>query len=386
MKKLTQRRRNWFRMRARRQAKFSARRMPVGGLKWGSHSVKIWDGAGEETIISEQPARSIPSKLCFTDNLAETASWFAAMRRRFLSGDYQKKVWVRRVKNGRLRSIRTYADFSVLREISTAAALVMAAEYDRVRGLIGSVPPAVDIHKWDGRILKKLLDLGFFETVGLQPEKVEPFVWADETLMTQRFFSGRNTEDIGDAHENLRRLWSFLEPEQLMPKDVSVNLMSAISEAMSNVARHAYPPDAGLLYPHVGKWWMAGEADRRTRSLRMVIFDQGATIPVTYRKQTLTGEAISLIESARDANHRFAKDGRIIEAAARFGASSTEESKHGNGMEQMKRAIDIAGAGRLRILSRGGEYIYEGGRERSNAHQNSVGGTLIEWEVQLPAE
>ena len=382
MKKLTESRRKWFRIRAHRQAKSAVRRSRVPGMKRGNHTVRIWDGAHEEIVVSERPAKGMPSKLCFAENLAETVSWFAAMRRRFLSGNHRSKVWVRRAKDGRLRSMRSYADFAALKEISTAAALVMAAEYDRVRELVGSVPPAVNIHKWDGRILRKLFDLGFFETVGLREENVEPYVGGNDMVMTQRFFSGRNTADTVVAHERLRRLWTFLEPERLMPKDVSVSLMSAISEAMGNVARHAYHPDEKLLYPHVGKWWMTGEADRNARVLKMVIFDQGATIPVTYRKQTITGEAISLIEAQTDARHLFSKDGRIIEAAARFG----DESKHGNGMAQMKQAIDIAGAGRLRILSRGGEYLYENRRERSKAHPASVGGTLIEWEVQLPAE
>lgn len=51
----------------------------------------------------------------------------------------------------------------------------------------------------------------------------------------------------------------------------------------------------------------------------------------------------------------------------------------------MKALIDICGRGKLTIFSRGGRCEYECGSEvKGDSYATSIGGTLIEWVVQLP--
>ncbi|WP_299640665.1 hypothetical protein, partial [Devosia sp.] len=85
--------------------------------------------------------------------------------------------------------VATYIDFRSIKSVSTAAALVLAAEYDRARQLGGAPAPVFDLDEWDPEVFETLWQLGFFETVGLTLGDEEKAV-VNEDVMTLRFVSG----------------------------------------------------------------------------------------------------------------------------------------------------------------------------------------------------
>ena len=79
----------------------------------------------------------------------------------------------------------------------------------------------------------------------------------------------------------------------------------------------------------------------------------------------------------------------MIKATMEKRRSSTNESNRGRGLVQIQNLIDHAQAGRLRISSRSGEYIYqkgegkEGENVRSRTLKGDIGGTLIHWSLNV---
>ncbi|MAS41711.1 MAG: hypothetical protein CML46_17745 [Rhodobacteraceae bacterium] len=81
----------------------------------------------------------------------------------------------------------------------------------------------------------------------------------------------------------------------------------------------------------------------------------------------------------------FQDDAIYIEGAMARGETQTGEPGRGEGLPQMMELVDICGSGSLTIYSRGGMARYRCGQDieiRSFPH--SVGGTLIEWEMEFP--
>lgn len=61
--------------------------------------------------------------------------------------DPQNRAWAKRAD--RRKGIRTYTRFDRLTTISPAAALIIAAEYERIFLVLGTKPAVVDVERWD---------------------------------------------------------------------------------------------------------------------------------------------------------------------------------------------------------------------------------------------
>lgn len=385
MKKLTLRHRRWLRNRQRRSLKERQRtKDQKQRQQLGSCTVDLWDQGTSRLAISLGRPTTPPTDFDFIRNHEEVCTILEGLRNKLHSASKRGATWVTEPnKKRRLASIASYIDFSRIENISTSAALVLAAEYARMTELVGRPPPLVNVDQWNINIVQKLLQLGFFEIVGIN-EEIEDRFLEDDDCLTLRFFSG-SREETQKADESLSQLSEFLNPTKDIPEEIAIPFLSGISEAMINVSRHAYPSGHHFMHRHVGKWWITGTARRSERNFTVAIFDQGATIPVTYPELPLTDEIKGFLTDGLPGNaHRYRKDGRLIEAATRFGNTQTQQSHHGNGLPQMKEAIDAANNGHLRIWSRGGEYLYRsGGRHHRAWHPVSIGGTLIEWTINL---
>jgi len=184
----------------------------------------------------------------------------------------------------------------------------------------------------------------------------------------------------------LLELARFIDPGNQLPRKFSLPLNSALSEAMVNVRMHAYPDNYRFQFKHIDRWWITGSADRVSRTITIAIYDQGASIPVTFARLNAREAARAYIEQSirKVSDHPFQQDGIHIEAAMKYGRSQSGLTQRGKGLPQMQEAIDVIGNGRLVILSRGGAYIYEDGRSELRTFRYSVGGTLIQWSLQVP--
>ena len=343
-------------------------------------------GDGEiETIRVLRKPNHPPAYLDFRENFDETMRFFTGLRRRLrvakLHTGFENRVWVGRTPSGR-GWIRTYSDFSKIEEISTSAALVLTAEYARVIEFSGNIPPILNIDKWKSAFFRTLFEIGFFGMIGHQPDAMQ--LVKRGSRHTLRIVSGKDNAEIKAISNSIENLVNS-RLARIVGEERSLALSNAISEAINNVARHAYPEDHEFDVHHVGKWWITATVDTNTCDLVVSIYDQGATIPVTYPKQSLPGQATNFLRSVFDSNAWFDnfKDSAYIQAAVEYGATQTGEANRGLGLPEMKEAVDIFGGGSLTIISRGGLYRYEHGTDiYTQSCSDSIGGTLAEWHVR----
>ena len=207
-------------------------------------------------------------------------------------------------------------------------------------------------------------------------------------MKTLKITSGRNAAELESVCGKIVQLCEFMDVTDDAMAAKMVDLNSALGEAMINVARHAYPSNYVFERPHVGKWWVTASVDRAAKSLKVAIFDQGATIPITFpRKRKLT-KLKEVITSPLGEAEQFAynSDGTYIHEAMQPGMTQTDERHRGKGLPEMKEIVDALGDASMTIYSRGGicHYGHNGFTYRSQQH--TVGGTLIEWTLGFGAE
>lgn len=282
-----------------------------------------------------------------------------------------------------------YHDFAKLDGISTAAAVVLAADYERLKERIGQVPPTINLHKWNPSVFKTLFQLGFFDILG-HTEGIERELVEDGPTLTMPIVSARNADGLASIDAAFRELGAFIVGRDVDPgRDVSdqlIDILTAMSEGITNVTQHAYPEDHTYDYPQIGKYWVAATAHRDNGTLTVVLYDQGATIPVTYPRITRTEAVMKYLRRALSSQRVFdyENDGTYIRAALRYGGSRTDKPYRGKGFPQMISLLKSMKLGRMSVRSRGGWCVRTpSGRFASGYVGNSLGGTLVEWTVEL---
>jgi anti-sigma regulatory factor (Ser/Thr protein kinase) len=262
--------------------------------------------------------------------------------------------------------------------------------YDKYRRSSGIIPSTVDLHRWSDAAFLTLYELGFFESVGHVAGTEQRYTDSPSgDLRTMLMITGTNSQELQRACEAILKLSSFIEDEEPLRTDVHLALNSALGEAMSNVAAHAYPESSEESEPaSLRLWWISASADRRRRMLSVVIYDQGASIPATlpYRSWARTlnpARAIGTVAGGSEVPHPH--DGDYIEFAMGEGNTQTGKPERGRGLPQMRELVKICGDGSLTILSRGGLCCYRPSKNLSSRPLPvPIDGTLIEWEMHLP--
>lgn len=393
-------RKKWHRLRSRNQLKrinrkckdgyISARARGVLGKRrprdnYYTNYVRIWQGGQEETAVCTRPPRPAPANLCFRENLHETTDFFHRIRNGFaVAINRRKGGFVSRASGGAPPRISGYSDFAKIKNISMSAAVVLAADYDRLRHFLSEVPPTINLRHWDPIVVTRLYQIGFFNILGHVPDP--NLLVEDGDFLLMRIIRSQTCDKLGEVDEALVKLGQFvsLTPDKLDEK--ITHTLSIISEVMANVTQHAYRQDVTFEYAHMGSFWVSAEADKAHRTLRIVLFDQGATIPVTYPKMRRTEKVKRFFMRALTQNRKFdyEDDGTYIRAALRYGGSRTDLDYRGKGFPQMGELLDTLGGGELRIFSRGGWCVRSrNGKVTSGSHDCSIGGTLVEWKIEL---
>jgi hypothetical protein len=401
MKKPDETYRKWHRARALNEARRTrsshvrtARRISTARANppWRPKVVRAWSGDGIENVLCVKGVNYPPEVICFNENGEETLRFMSTLRGKLaiqkLATGPQKKVWLSAKSKHGLPQIAFFTDYSGIRRISTAAAVVLAAEYDRARRIMGSVPPTINLDEWSDAAFTTLFEVGFFEIVGITPDTEQRY--ADSRsgdVRTMRMISGANSNELRDASERILELSRFIDADGPMTPEVVSALNSALGEAMINVARHAYPDDFESPFVQVKRWWIAASANRAERRLNVVVYDQGASIPWTLPKQTWAAMFHGILAKATGSlpDVSYPHDADYIEYAMGEGRTQTGQQGRGEGLPQMRDFVKICGAGSLTILSRGGKCCYR--PENTFAKESlimPIDGTLIEWEMQLP--
>lgn len=325
-----------------------------------------------------------PEDFCFDKNPAATLGFLHDFREIRLLNYGMSRPRSRRLKGRNRREwIGIYTDIAAIRRITPAAALVLAAEFDRAdrRNRLGR-RGVVNAEDWDPGVARTLMDIGFLKHLQAQLphyQRLDPRV--PETRMLEMFTGDQN--EPKEAERLGGRLQSFMN--SALESAVSHAIYVGLIEAMDNCAFHAYPEHHEFRYPtEQQRWWMSGSV-ANGRELEVIFFDQGATIPGTLPYSGLRERARHWLERRLDViGIEAANDGQRIQAAMAAGRSMSESQGRGNGLVQMRQLVDLATSGSLRILSRRGRYIYEkDAGEMAGTLDSSIGGTLVHWRFRL---
>ena len=379
-------------IRARNQFKRNFREKPHKHVRKRTFCNVWFRGQTWQAEITEPSTiRYYPEELCFDKNPSETLAAIASTRRN-LHKNNNYRLWMSpNLNSDKNLKVKSYIGMDRIREMSTSAALVLAAEYERKLHFMDEPPPLYDLANWDEGVLNKLFQIGFFERFGysvVDPKKKPQ----NDNVLTVPFYSGAKAE-MEKYDQKLVNLVHHIDPDLSLPADMELSLISALGEAANNSREHAYVSH-DFKYPHVNKWWATGAASKSERAIVVSLFDQGVTIPISYPKLPMFSnlkQKLDLFDFNR--GHEFQNDARLIQAATVYGKSGRKtpsgelNSKGGYGLPQIKDAINICGSGSLMILSRGGKYLYKvhDGKihEDLTTYPESLGGTLIEWRVNL---
>lgn len=356
--------------------------------------VSAWNGTEEVKIeILRDPVRPEPH-LCFDSNYWKTANFLGEWQRRILASAQscrESGAWLN-PPNGRGRhTMSSYYDFSVIEEVSTAASVVIAAEYERGNLIVGAPPPAINLDKWTPSAFSKLYGMGFFEAVGLSSARAERFTDRDGNI-TMQILSGSTGDQLEVAATALERLLAdTLQPDQaqidLRLEELLFWINTAVSEALTNVSNWAYEK-VSRKGPQL--WWVAATLSPLTKSLTVVVYDQGVTIPKSLNRREWYQDMVAKVRAlwgTCEADGAWT-DSQWIAAALEYRRSRSRLDHRGKGLPQMVDILEHCPAGSLRIVSGAGScYLEKGAKVVEEAPlRNPIMGTLIEWKLSLPVQ
>lgn len=369
MKKLTEQNRRFLKRRSQRATRKAGRlRARILRDIAARRDFVSWRGSLPAASISltDVPgytAFAPPTKFSIYNNYEQTLGFLLDFRSLFRL----------RPKVG--RGMPMYANFSVIEEMDAASGLLLAAEIDRWRRTVNVTPNPQD-HLWHEDIRDFFHDAGLFELLGIDPKSTRSTTAKGPRRHALKYQTGTIHE--GATADRFRKELESLIGQSIGPR---ASVYDALSEAMTNVAHHAYPREVTLWpAPLRSRWWLGGSWQPDTKVATVQMYDQGVGIPRTLPRSRHWTEVLPILGRIdRERTHAG-----MIEAAMDYGRTSTGEVGRGKGLAQMAEWISRAGKGSLSILSGRGALTYVPGERPERRHLPvEFRGTLVEWVVHL---
>ncbi|TPW07403.1 MAG: Uncharacterized protein FD124_1155 [Alphaproteobacteria bacterium] len=266
---------------------------------------------------------------------------------------------------------RYVADLTPVETLTIDAALVVAAEFDRIRRVREFKPKIEDV-LWAPWLRVCLRALGFYEIVDGSGESTAADQDDNETahLRFVRLASGDKL-DPQAADDLLTRLQTAAgdAPERQ-------ELYASLIEAIGNAQEHAYRdcPPYGLV-PRIGMWWAGGAYDLAENRLHLSVYDQGKGIPATLPSNEWFKPLLERLGLSTDADQ--------IEAALEYGrTSAANPAGRGNGLWRMVKLAESRPKSYVHIFSgRGHVSCNSDGQLTKRQLPVPFCGTLIHWNI-----
>jgi hypothetical protein len=289
--------------------------------------------------------------------------------------ELRRIVFVARRTQGPLqpggRRGRFLADLTPIKSLSIDGALVVAAEFDRIRRH-RKFKPQIDDKRWQPWLRDALAHLGFYEIIDADPPA-----------------------DIGPGDLQPLRLVKLASGEQVEPQqadDLLTRLQQAagdapdrqelyagLIEAIGNAREHAYKgcTQDGLI-PAIPMWWACGAFEPVEARLHLCVYDQGLGIPTTLPSNDWFKQIAERLGFSNDVDQ--------IEAALEYGRSSAADlGGRGNGLWRMVRLAMDRSDSSVHIWSGRGLVSCHSGPRPLVKRQLPAKfcGTLIHWNISM---
>ncbi|MEI0490415.1 hypothetical protein [Brachyspira pulli] len=298
----------------------------------------------------------IPKVLSFDENTCETLVFFNKIRE---ISDNKKRLFI---------------NMKYLTYITPEAALVLVSELDRLCTLHKTRIGVYDFNKWNNEIKTIFNDIGMYDFLDIKLSRKEKGYITPNNNNTIRYLKFKS----GTSGNEGRKLQIVNEIESLINEN-SINgkktLKVGITEAILNTHHHAYPDD--FIYNSIyklKKWWILGYININDNNMKIIIYDQGKTIPKTLDLKRY------VIFNKNDAEK--------IRIAVETSESSTKLENRGKGLKSIKKYAKKSDNGELVIISRKGYYKYTKNSDdiESKLLDYNLQGTLISWNGCIKSE
>ncbi|WIH85025.1 ATP-binding protein [Brachyspira pilosicoli] len=275
---------------------------------------------------------------------------------------------------------RLFIKMKYLKYITPAAALVLVSELDRLCCLHKTKIGVVDFNKWDNNIKNIFNDIGMYDflDIKLSRKKRDSLINSNvnSNIIYLKFKSGINIDD-GEKLEILNEIETIINNNNNNNNNINgkKTLKVGITEAILNTHHHAYPDNFinNSIYKDK-KWWILGYINMDDNNIKIMIYDQGITIPDTLDEKKY------MIFNKNDAEK--------IYTAVETDKSSTNMSNRGMGLQSIKMYAKKSDNGELVIISKKGYYKYAKNIDKidSKLLKLDLKGTLISWNGSIESE
>lgn len=320
-----------------------------------------------------------PSDFQLHSNHDELMSYVYEVRRQVFLNDRFRGF-------GTKRRPSLYIDLDKIERIDIEGALLLAAELDRVRRVLG-MRAMMDDENWHPRVRSILYGLGLYQVTEAgrvhHSVPIDDFVGpAENNGLSIVPFLSCTKADPTKALELRQALYERCAP----PGDESqLAIYDALVEAFNNAVGHAYKdeyPGDGL--PRVRRWWAGALIDHHLGYLNLVVYDQGVGIPTTLPRR---GNLHRLVGQAPERT-----DADVIAGALKYGRSGVSEDAlfgseadgRGNGLWRMCMLAETFEDADVRFTSLKGDVLYaKGGAVELTELQSRFCGTMIRWRTSI---
>ena len=283
-------------------------------------------------------------------------------------------------KFGKNPSDTLLIEFKNTKEISPPVALLVASAVSCLQHKENMQLGASFVDKWDDQIVHLLLDIGFFEMLGINVDRPQNTNTHKFEIIGFREFNRKRRIDEGGTNkissEFTEKLDKLLSGKAL-PKDIYAGLVEAINNVFEHAYKNKHDDD---------RIWLSAFTNYANTELTVIVLDNGRGITESMRTDPwwveFLGKRITRMTDKDFIKKVFreADKGRIGDE----NKTSTKENYRGNGIPNMLKVIKSAKSGsKLRIYSGRSSGFFDRYKTYTKKLSHDIMGTLVEFKIQL---